>query len=118
MSMEKFLPRLCLIAFALGLLFRLHPLVMDNARIAQFFITEDGYLMLTVSRNFAAGLGLSVSGGEIATNGVQPLATFLFALPYVLVGGDKLLGLMGVILISAAVSVAAAWAIRRPSTTA
>ena len=39
MSMEKFLPRLCLIAFALGLLSRLHPLVMDNARIAQFFIT-------------------------------------------------------------------------------
>lgn len=113
MSMEKFLPRLCLIAFALGLLSRLHPLVMDNARIAQFFITEDGYLMLTVSRNFAAGLGLSVSGGEIATNGVQPLATFLFALPYALAGGDKILGLMGVILISAAVSVAAAWAIWR-----
>lgn len=34
-------------------------------------------------------------------------------MPYALAGGDKIHGLMGVILISAAVSAAAAWAIRR-----
>lgn len=113
MNMEKFLSRLCVAAFVFGLLYRLHPLVMDNARIARFFVTEDGYLMLTVARNLAIGNGLSVSAGEIATNGVQPLATFLFAIPYILFGGDKFLGIAGVLAISVVVSCLAAWAIRR-----
>lgn len=113
MNMEKFLSRLCVAAFVFGLVYRLHPLVMDNARIARFFVTEDGYLMLTVARNFAIGQGLSVSGGEIATNGVQPLATFLFALPYWLTGGDKFLGIAGVLAISVLVACLGAWAIRR-----
>jgi hypothetical protein len=113
MNMEKFLSRLCLAAFLFGLLYRLHPFVMDDARIARFFVTEDGYLMLTVARNLAIGNGLSVAGGEIATNGVQPLATFLFALPYMLTGGDKILGIAGVLAISAVVAVLGAWAIRR-----
>jgi hypothetical protein len=108
MNMEKILSRLALVALALGLLCRLHPLVMGDARIARFFVTEDGYLMLTVARNLALGLGLSVSAGEIATNGVQPLATFLFAAPYLATGGDKILGLAGMLAISAAVAAAGA----------
>ncbi len=58
-------------------------------------MTEDGYLMLTIARNMAIGLGMSVSEGTIHSNGVQPLATFLFTLPYLLTGGDKVAGLVG-----------------------
>jgi hypothetical protein len=80
--------------------------------LAQFFVTEDGYLMLTVARNFAIGLGLSVSEGTIPTNGVQPLATFLYAIPYALTGGDKVTSLIGVHAIMAAVAVAGLLAVR------
>jgi hypothetical protein len=95
-----------------GLVYRLVPLALGPDWLAQFFITEDGYLMLTVARNIALGNGLSVSGGEIATNGVQPLGTFLYTLPYLLTGGDKLGGIAGVMAIMAAVSVVALVAIR------
>ena len=100
-------------AFALlfGLLFRLHPYAMGAERITQFFITEDGYLMLTLARNLAIGLGLSVAEGTIASNGVQPLATLIYAVAFWLVDGDKLggvaivLGLMVVIWVMAALVV-------------
>jgi hypothetical protein len=95
-----------------GLLFRLAPLVLGEGAVAQFFITEDGYLMLTVARNLAIGQGLSVSDGAIATNGVQPLATLLYSLPYLATGGDKVASLAGVIAIMAAWSVGAALAVR------
>lgn len=43
---------------------------------------DDGFYALTVSRNLALGKGLSVSNGEIATNGIQPLFVYLCSLPY------------------------------------
>lgn len=97
---------------AFALLYRLAPLVLGPDALAQFFVTEDGYLMLTVARNLGTGHGLSVSDGTIATNGVQPLATFLYAIPYWLTGGDKVASLVGVILIMTAWSVGAALAVR------
>lgn len=84
-----------------ALAFRLYPFFAGLPWLSEFFVTEDGYLMLTVARNMATGLGMSVSEGTIATNGVQPMATFAFALAYWLVDGDKVAGLAGVTAISA-----------------
>lgn len=109
---RKLMLILVVIAVLAGLALRLYPLALGAEAVARVYITEDGYLMLTVARNLALGLGLSVSDGTIATNGVQPLATFLYAIPYLLTGGDKTLGLQGVLVISAALSVAGLWAMR------
>jgi hypothetical protein len=96
----------------LGVAYRLWPVAGGLPALAQFYITEDGYLMLTVARNFAIGLGLTVSEGTIPTNGVQPMATFLYAIPYGLTGGDKVTSLIGVHLIMAAAAVAGLFAVR------
>ncbi len=53
--------------------------------------------------------GLSISDGTVQTNGVQPLATYVFSLPYWLSGGDKIAGIAEVELLSVIVSIAAAW---------
>jgi 4-amino-4-deoxy-L-arabinose transferase-like glycosyltransferase len=101
-----------LVALAVAALaVRLYPLVAGMPALAQAFVTEDGYLMLTVARNMALGLGMSVSEGTIATNGVQPLATFLYAGAYLAAGGDKVGGLVGVHLIQAAAALAALFAV-------
>ncbi len=100
------------IAIVAAIAYRLWPVAAGMPALAQFFVTEDGYLMLTVARNFAIGLGLSVSEGTIPTNGVQPLATFLYSIPYALTGGDKVAGLFGVHLIMAAAALAGLFAVR------
>ncbi|MEM9250365.1 MAG: hypothetical protein AAGB05_16930 [Pseudomonadota bacterium] len=107
---------IALIALVVGLFYRGYPLVAGDTALAEVFMTEDGYLMLTVARNMAIGLGMSVSEGTIPTNGVQPLATFLFAGAYGAAGGDKVAGLVGVHLIALAASVGAAaamWVLAR-----
>lgn len=101
-----------IVAAVLATLYRLAPIALGEDAMAQFFITEDGYLMLTVARNIAIGAGMSVSEGTIATNGVQPLATLLFALPYMATGGDKVSSLAGVIALMTAWSVGGFLAIR------
>lgn len=93
-------------------LYRLYPLVLGPQALAQAFQTEDGYLMLTIARNMAIGLGMSVSDGTIPSNGVQPLATFIFSVPYLLSGGDKVVGLWGVQLISAVIAFAGIFSVR------
>lgn len=113
---EKTTFRLIVAALVVGLLYRLWPVVVGTPALSQFFMTEDGYLMLTIARNMAIGLGMSVSDGTIASNGVQPLATVLFTVPYLLTGGDKILGLIGVHLIAATIAVGglyAVWALAR-----
>ena len=102
---EKGAFRLIIVALVLGTLYRLHPIFIGLPTLRQFFMTEDGYLMLTVARNIAIGLGMSVSEGTIHTNGVQPLSTFLFTLPYLVTSGDKVAGLVGVHLTLVAVSI-------------
>ncbi len=101
-----------LFALVFGFCYRLFPILVSDDAVARFFITEDGYLMLTVARNIALGLGLSVSDGTIPTNGVQPLATFLYTLPYLATGGEKHTSLVGILLISTLISVAAAGMLR------
>lgn len=100
------------LALAAGLLYRLFPIVTGQPHLSQFFMTEDGYLMLTVARNMAIGFGMSVSDGTVPTNGVQPLATFLFAIPYLLTSGDKVTSLVGIHLILAAAALGGFFAIR------
>jgi hypothetical protein len=112
-ALIRSLAGLCLLALAAGLIYRLWPIVAGGDPLARFFVTEDGYLMLTVARNLAIGNGLSVSGGEIATNGVQPLATFLFALPYLATGGEKLSSLAGILGLSALFATAGAFMVWR-----
>ena len=110
--LDTTIARATVAALLFGTLYRLFPAVIGAPWLPEFFITEDGYLMLTVARNIAIGNGLSVSAGEIPTNGVQPLATFLFALPYAFTDGDKLAGLAGIVLISTAVALAGFFAVR------
>ena len=99
-------------ALVFGLLYRLFPIVTGQPDLSEAFITEDGYLMLTVARNMAIGLGMTVSDGTIATNGIQPMATFFYTLPYLWTGGDKVTSLVGIHVIMAAVACAAVWAIK------
>ena len=85
----RFLPYV--LAF-MGVACRLFPLVSAE-RLYLVFPNDDGYYMLTMARNMALGLGMSVSMGEVPTNGTQPLITGVYAILYWLAGGDKTLGL-------------------------
>lgn len=112
------MPQRILFAFILFLVvaataYRLFPIILGQPWLSEFFVTEDGYLMLTVARNMAIGLGMSVSEGTIPTNGVQPLATFLFASFYWLTDGDKVSSLIGVVGSSAVIALAGVFAVRR-----
>ncbi|MEZ5645320.1 MAG: hypothetical protein R3E99_09240 [Burkholderiaceae bacterium] len=98
---------LCLMA--IGFFGRLAPLADLDGRLFWQYMSEDGYLMQTVARNMAIGLGMSTAEGTIATNGVQPLATYLFAGLHWLSGGDKTQGIVLVTVMSAFVALAGAW---------
>ena len=95
-----------------GLLVRLSPLWHAPDRLFWQFMSEDGYLMQTVARNMALGLGMSTAAGTMPTNGVQPLATFVFAGLHALVGGDRVGAISLVTLWSALVALAAAALLR------
>lgn len=92
----------------LGLSARLSPLLDWKDRLPWQYLSEDGYLMQTIARNMALGLGMSTADGTIATNGVQPLATFLYAGLHWLAGGDKTLALVLITVFSTVVAAAAA----------
>lgn len=93
---------------ALGLLARLSPLSDLEGRLFWQYMTEDGYLMQTVARNMAIGLGMSTGAGTMPTNGVQPLATFLYAGMHALFEGARTPSMALVTIWSALVSAAAA----------
>ena len=91
-----------------GLVTRLAPLFDAERRLFWQFPTEDGYLTLTISRNLALGNGISVADGTIPTNGTQPLAMFLWAGAFWLVGADRFLGVGIVLVLETLLSVAVA----------
>ena len=102
--------RICLwLLLATGLLARLSPLLDIERRLYWLFLSEDGYLMQTIARNMAIGLGMSTAHGTMPTNGVQPLATFVYAGLHGLAGGSKLLAIAYVTVLATVVSAAAAW---------
>lgn len=94
--------------FLIGLAARLSPFLDVEGRLYWQYMTEDGYLMQTVARNMAIGLGMSTAEGTLLTNGVQPLATYLFAGLHVLAGGDKLAGIALVSALSTVVALGSA----------
>lgn len=97
--------KICLWSLILiGIAARLLPLMDFDNRLFWQYMTEDGYLLQTVARNMAIGLGMSTAEGTIPTNGVQPLATFLFAGLHFLSGGSKMGGIVLVTLFSTLVS--------------
>jgi hypothetical protein len=85
--------RIVIIALAIvGVACRVVPLTDVGGRLLRQFPIEDGYLMLTIARNMALGLGMSVSGGAVPTNGTQPLMTIAYAGLFSLVGGERVPG--------------------------
>ncbi len=106
--------RLCVCALiVIGVGARLSPLADIDGRLFWQYMTEDGYLMQTVARNMAIGLGMSTAEGTIATNGVQPLATYLFAGLHFIAQGDKALAIVLITLVSTLIALAGAWLLAR-----
>ena len=85
--------------FGIGFVSRVAPLLENGKRLFTQFPTEDGYLMLTIARNLAAGLGMTTADGTIPTNGTQPLATLLWAGAFEMAGGDRELGVRLVLIL-------------------
>lgn len=110
---ERIVFRLLVAILIAGGLYRLYPMVLGLPTLAEAFVTEDGYLMLTIARNLAIGLGMSVSDGTIPSNGVQPLTTLLFSGAFYLVDGDKTAGLIGAHLIQFVIAVAGIFTVHR-----
>ncbi len=92
-----------------GVAARLFPFISFDERLFWQYITEDGYLLQTVARNMAIGLGMSTAEGTMPTNGVQPLATFLFSALHFIAGGSKKSGIALVSLFSVLVSAGAGY---------
>lgn len=97
----------------LGVVSRLAPLADAGGRLLRQFPSEDGYLMLTMARNIALGHGMSIAGGTIPTNGTQPLATYLYAAGFWVVGGDREAGVAVAHVIQLVVGAAAAFLLYR-----
>ena len=104
---------LCAGFVALGFAARVAPLFDQGGRLLQMFPTEHAYLMLTISRNLALGNGMSISDGTIPSNGVQPLATLLWAGCFWLVEGVKRTGVALVLAFEILLSAAAALGLER-----
>ena len=85
-----------------GTLVRLAPLTSERRTVAA--ISEDGYLMLTVARNVALGRSLTIADGTIATNGVQPFVTFVWAGVHWLFASERLPALRAVVLVQFSVA--------------
>lgn len=92
--------------FLVGTIARLLPLL--NEQSLMYSISEDGYYMLTIARNIAMGLGMSVSDGTIPTNGTQPFMTFIFSIIYLITSGDKIQSLRFILLLQFIISVCGA----------
>lgn len=112
LSNEKVINWLAILLMMVGLVCRLSPLLDIEHRIFWQYMSEDGYLMQTIARNMAIGLGMSTAEGTLQTNGVQPLSTFLFASLHYIAEGSKQLGIIYVTIFSALVSLIAAWFLR------
>jgi hypothetical protein len=98
---------LIVLLIAIGGIVHLAPLVVGGEFMVKS-ISEDGYLMLTIARNMALGLGMSTAEGTIPTNGTQPLMTAIWAVSYWLVNGDKMQGIVWVIVMQFIITTLAA----------
>ncbi len=85
------------------------PQLLGPERYLQHFASEDGYLMLTIARNLAAGLGMSTAAGTMPTNGTQPATTFVWAAGFVATGGDRAAGVWIALMLQFAAAIASTW---------
>ena len=92
---------------AIGTYTRLAPVVASPKSLHWSYPTEDGYLMMTIARNLSAGHGLSVSHGEVATNGVQPLFTAIQALIFAMADGQRDPALLAIMVLSVVIGLGA-----------
>ena len=107
-KLNRFICYSSIILILIGLSSRISPLFNQDDRLLQQFVTEDGYLMLTVAHNLAIGNGMSTANGTIATNGIQPLFTFMQAASFYVVTGDKTMGILLVLILSIIISLISA----------
>lgn len=113
MRVFKLLPRFgpfeafIALLFSIGFFSRLAPLFNQDGRLMRQ-PTEDGFLMLTIARNIALGLGMSTADGTIPTNGTQPLFTLIQAVAFALVGANKERGVALILAIQIGISIVAA----------
>lgn len=82
-------------------------ILRSNASLHEFPLTEDGYYLLSVSRNIALGNGITIDGQRL-TNGFQPLLAALLVPVYAFFQGDRYLSLRGVLAVHWLVHVATA----------
>ena len=101
---------------SLGFAARVAPMADAGGRLVRQFPTEDGYLMLTMSRNIALGNGMSIAEGTIATNGTQPLATYLYSIGFWLFGADREAGVVFAHVLQIAIAIATAVLLYRVGT--
>lgn len=93
----------------IGIAARAAPLFDFGGRLLRQWPTEDGYFMLTIARNLAIGRGFAVAGGEIPTNGTQPLTTLIWSGLFWAADGDRSGGVFLVLLLEVAISIATAY---------
>ena len=86
---SRLLGFMILASLTVGILIHVALIARPSELLADRPFRDDGFYGLTVSRNLALGKGLSVSDGEIPTNGIQPVFVFLCSLLY-LVTPDRL----------------------------
>lgn len=103
----------CALLLGVGFVARIAPLLDRDGRLLRQWPTEDGYLMQTIARNMALGLGMSTAAGTIPTNGTQPLFTFVSAGLHALAAADKTRAMLFVQLVSVLIASAAAWVLWR-----
>jgi hypothetical protein len=97
----------------IGTLARLMPLFDRDGRLLRQFPTEDGYLMLTIARNAALGLGFSTGAGTLPTNGTQPFATGVYSLIFRMVDADRSAGVLLILVLQFAAAIASGWLLYR-----
>lgn len=99
---------LIFLLMATGGIVHLVPLVVGGEFMVKS-ISEDGYLALTMARNIALGLGMSIAEGTIPTNGIsEPLVAAIWTVGYWLVNGDKIQGIVWVVAIQFIITTLAA----------
>lgn len=106
-------PLLVALLLAIGVLVRGLPQFMGPDRYLQHYATEDGYLMLTIARNIAIGLGMSTAEGTMPTNGTQPATTFVWALGFLATGGDKTAGVWVALMLQWLAAMVSTWLLFR-----
>jgi hypothetical protein len=101
---------------AIGLVSRSTPLFGSETRLFRQFPTEDGYLMLTIARNMALGLGMSTANGTMPTNGTQPLMTAIYSQGFAWFDSDRVSGVAFALAIQVGLAVLGAFLLYSLST--